>query len=325
MPPELSSGPGAVAPPRLLPGERAAGGTDPRASAPAGPASMVSRAVLHCDRVEGGVNRLTRLRSHGQIVLRPTQPKGFEPWASRSANAARVSVSAGTAGPLGGDRLSLDVHVGDGAVLVLNEISATVALPGTSGDRSVITFSVRVDRGATLIWLPEPVIAARGCDHRQEISVELAADARFFLRESLITGRYGEEPGDVQQHVRVLREGVPVYDQNLRLGPGFRGWDSPAVTDRARAVGSMIVVDPGSTIGVGRSDLVDHATVSVGLEDDVVQVSAVAPDSLELARSMDEALSRLGPPWAPDDSARNPGGEPATGPDDPHEPLEEKI
>lgn len=262
------------------------------------PAAMNARAVLHCEHVDGR-NRITRMRSHGQIVLRPTQPTGFEPWAHRSTTAARVSISAGTAGPLGGDRLTLDVHVGPGSTLVLNEISATLALPGTSGEQSIITYTVRVDEGATLIWLPEPVIAARDCDHRQDIRVDLAADARFFLRESLITGRHGEEPGNIQQHVRVVRDGEPVYDQNLRLGSRFAGWDSPSVTDRSRSVGSIVVVDPGSTLGAGRADLIDHDTVSLGLADDVVQVTAVAADSLTLARSLDEALRRLGPPWSP--------------------------
>lgn len=283
---------------------------------------MVSRAALHCESV-GGRNRLTRLRSHGQIVLRPTQPKGFEPWAHRSASVARVSVSAGTAGPLGGDRLSLDVHVGTGAVLVLNEISATLALPGTSGAQSSMTYTVRVDRGATLIWLPEPVIAARGCDHRQDIRVELAADARFFLRESLITGRHGEDPGDVQQRVRITRDGAPVYDQNLRLGARFRGWDSPGVTDRARAVGSVVVVDPGSTIGRGRADLVDEGTVTLGLEHDVVQVSAVAGDSLKLCTSIDAALARLGVPWTPEIRPPRPGNGTISGEDHSQEPIEE--
>lgn len=263
------------------------------------PASMTSRAVLHCENVGGRSNRITRLRSHGQIVLRPTGPKGFEPWTHRSATAGRVSVSAGAAGPLGGDRLSLDVYVGSGAVLVLNEISATLALPGTSGEQSIVTFTVRVDDGATLIWLPEPVIAAHDCDHRQNIRVDLAADARFFLREQLITGRHGETPGNIQQHVRVVRDGAPVYDQNLRLGTHFRGWNSPAVTNRSRAVGSIIVVDPASTIGAGRADLIDDNTVSLGLADDIVQVTAVAADNLELSRSLDEALRRLGPPWSP--------------------------
>lgn len=266
--------------------------TDPRAAA------MTARAALSCENVDGAVNRLTRLRSEGQFVLRPTQPKGFEPWTHGTADAGRVSVSSGTAGPLGGDRLSLDVFVGPGAVLVLNEISATLALPGTSGEQSIMDFTVRVEDGATLIWLPEPVIAARNCDHRQNIRVSLAVSARFLLREELIVGRHNEVPGNIQQQVRVRRDGQPIHDQNLRLGQRYQGWDGPSVADRNKAVGNMLIVDPASGIGNNRADLIDAQTISVGLDEDVVQASAVAADSLALSHALDEVIDRLGPPWS---------------------------
>lgn len=262
---------------------------------------MTARAVLRCENPDGRANRLTRLRSEGPFVLRPTRPKGFEPFTHGDPAAARVSLSAGAAGPLGGDRLALDVHVGPGAVLVLNEISATLALPSTSGAQSLITVTVRVEEDATLIWLPEPVIAARGCDHRQNIRVSLTQSSRFLLREDLLLGRHAETPGTVQQHVRVARAGRTVHDQHLRLGGRFRGWDGPAVADQSRAVGSLLVVDPGSSIGAGRADLIDENTASLGLDEDIVQVSAVAADSLALSHGLRRALTTMGPPWSPHD------------------------
>lgn len=147
---------------------------------------MSASAALTCELDARGANRLSRMRSEGQLVLRPTHAKGFEPWAHYQAGVARVSLSAGTAGPLGGDRLHLEVVIGDGASLVLNEISATLALPGTTGDRSLMSIDVQVGEGAGFIWLPEPVIAAHGCDHRQEVRVRLAESARVLLREELI-------------------------------------------------------------------------------------------------------------------------------------------
>ncbi|GHD37629.1 hypothetical protein GCM10007147_45800 [Nocardiopsis kunsanensis] len=101
---------------------------------------MTASAALTCELDGRGVNRLSRLRSEGQLVLRPTRAKGFEPWAHSRGEVARVSLSSGTAGPLGGDRLHLDVVIGDGASLVLNEISATLALPGTTGTAVALPF-----------------------------------------------------------------------------------------------------------------------------------------------------------------------------------------
>lgn len=266
---------------------------------------MSASAALTCELDGRGTNRLSRLRSEGQLVLRPTHPKGFEPWAHRRGEVARVSLSAGTAGPLGGDRLHLDVVVGDGASLVLNEISATLALPGTTGDRSLMSIDVQVGEGACFIWLPEPVIAARGCDHRQEVRVRLAESARFFLREELIAGRHGEQPGTIAQRVRVTRGGAALYDQELRLGERHIGWDTPAVADAARCVGSTLVVDPGGTIGTGsavsqtRSDVVDDSTTIMGIAADTVQISSVGEDNLAVGRSTSAALRKLGRPWAP--------------------------
>lgn len=260
------------------------------------PTAMTAHGVLRCEYVDGR-NTITRMRSEGQFVLRPTHPKAFEPWTNRSPSAARVSISAGTAGPLGGDHLSMDVHVGPGATLVLNDISATLALPGNHGERSEMTCRIRIEDGGTLVWMPEPVIAARGCDHQQRILVDLDAGSRFYMREELIIGRHNEEPGNIEQRVRISRSGHAVYDQNLQLGSRYAGWNSPSVTSSAKAVGTMIIVDPGTEIGAERSDLINADTVSVGLEPDVVQTTAVAATSLELSRALDAAASLIGPPW----------------------------
>lgn len=258
---------------------------------------MTAQAALHC-HYRDGRHQLTKLRSHGQFVLRPTHPKSFEPWAQGGLDVARVSVSSGTAGPLGGDDLWLDVEVGPGATLVLNEISATLALPGPHGDSSKTTFTVRVAEGGTLIWLPEPVIAARGCDHHQKILVELEESSRFFLREELILGRHNESPGNIQQHLRITRGGAALYDQNLQLGRRYHGWDSPAVAAAAKAVGTMTIIDPGSAIGRKRSDIIGPHVASVGLDDDVVQAMALAENSLILRRALDEAAVRVGGMWS---------------------------
>lgn len=268
---------------------------------------MSASAALTCERDEQGRHWLSRMRSEGQLVLRPTHAKGFEPWAHLQRDVARVSLSAGTAGPLGGDRLRFDVVVGDGASLVLNEISATLALPGRSGAQSVLSIDVQVGAGASLIWLPEPVIAARGCDHRQEVRVRLASSARFLLREELIMGRYGEQPGTITQRVRITRSETTVYDQELRLGAQHRGWDTPAVAGTAKCVGSTLVVDPGSAIGTGgpatrmRADIIDESTAMMGIAADAVQISSTGQDNLAVRRSIRDALNLLGSPWGQGD------------------------
>ncbi|WP_460370693.1 urease accessory protein UreD, partial [Actinocorallia lasiicapitis] len=90
----------------------------------------------------GGRPRLTRLRSDGPIALRDT-PEGL------------FIVGAG-AGPLGGDRLRLDIEVKAGATLRIRSVAAALALPGTGGE-SRYTIDARVD--GHLDFAPEPTVA----------------------------------------------------------------------------------------------------------------------------------------------------------------------
>ena len=71
-------------------------------------------------------------------------------------------------GPLGGDLLRLDVHVGAGSALALGEISPTLLLPGPRRERSRTEIDISVGAGATLAWFPELVIATPGRRRRGE-------------------------------------------------------------------------------------------------------------------------------------------------------------
>ena len=74
----------------------------------------------------------------------------------------------GTAGgPHGGDDLSTEVVVTPGTELTVRSVAATVALPG-DGSRSQQRLCVDVGEGATVRWVPEPLVAAAGCHHRAD-------------------------------------------------------------------------------------------------------------------------------------------------------------
>lgn len=170
-----------------------------------------------------GRSRLTTLRSQTPLVLRPTAITTDVPWAGTRSDVARVSLAAGAAGPVGGDQLSLDISVGPGSTLVLSEISASLLLPGVHGERSSTRTRIQVAAGGTLVWLPQPVIAARGCHHLNDVRVELEEGARLLMREELLLGRHGETPGSLAQRVQVRLGGRPLYHQHLDLGPAAPG------------------------------------------------------------------------------------------------------
>ncbi|MFD8452328.1 MULTISPECIES: urease accessory protein UreD [Streptomyces] len=241
--------------------------------------------------------RISVLRSGWPLMLRTTSPLAATPvtaWASRTADAARVHLAAGAAGPLGGDQLRLEVRVGPGSALVLGEIAATLLLPGTYGGRSRLDVRVHVGAGAALAWLPELVIAARGCRHTTDTRVVLEPGARLVLREEVLFGRYGEACGGYRQRVRVETGQGPLYDQELSTGPTAPGWDGPAVTAGRPAAGTLLVVDPDAAAGDSAADAFrDSDTALMELGGGARLLSALAPDTATLRQRLDDAAARL--------------------------------
>lgn len=248
--------------------------------------------------------RISVLRSGWPVMLRTTSllaPSPTTTWACRTADAAHVHVAAGAAGPLGGDLLRLDVRVGRGSALVLGEIAPSLLLPGTYDEESRLDVRIHVGVDASLAWLPQLVIAARGCRHVTDVRVVLERGARLVLREEVLFGRHGESPGSFRQRVRVESEHGPVYDQELASGPGAPGWDGPAVTAGRRAAGTVLVVDPALPSG--------HATAVPGRDPDTavmalpgtgaVLAACLAADTAVLRRHLDLATARLLTPADP--------------------------
>ncbi|MFI7679245.1 urease accessory protein UreD [Actinophytocola sp. NPDC049390] len=261
---------------------------------------MRARAHLRTRRAVDGAGRarteLAALRSQAPLTLRPTIPRRTGPSAVDGAEPARVSLTAAAAGPVGGDDLALTVHVGAGTTLVLDEVSATLLLPGADGARSLLRIRVCVEEGATLVWLPEPVIAARGCHHVTDVAVDLAPDSRLLMREEVLLGRHGEASGRFRQLVRVHRDGRPVHRQDLRLGaePGR----SPVVVGAHRAVGSLLVVEPAlppvETTLLGE----DGALFPLAC-DGAALAQGLSADSIGLRGQLDRATALLDRPWTP--------------------------
>jgi urease accessory protein len=192
-----------------------------------------------------GGTRLAVLRGEPPLVLRRTGPRDAGPrgpgWRD---GAVEVHLVGGAAGPLGGDRLRLDIEVGPGAALCLRTVAASLALPGADGTPSRVTVTARVAGGGRLAWLPEPLIAATGCRHVADSTVDVADGGRLCWREELVCGRHGEEPGDARVGTTVRYAGRTLHRQEVSVGPAAPGWAGPAVLGGARALGSVLLVDP---------------------------------------------------------------------------------
>jgi len=200
------------------------------------PAGMRASARIVAVTDGRGGTRLPVLRGQPPLLPRRTGPGGPGP--------ATVHLVGGAAGPLGGDVLHLEIVVGPGASLRLGSVAATVALPGRGGAPSCLTVDVTVAEDGDLHWLPEPLIAARGCRHHTASTVDLAEGARLMWRDELVCGRHREPSGDATLSTVLRYAGRTLYRSDLAVGPSAPGWAGPAVLGGARVNGTLLVVDP---------------------------------------------------------------------------------
>ena len=202
------------------------------------------------------------------------------------AGTATVYLVGGAAGPLGGDRLRLDIEVGPDATLCVRTVAASVALPARTGTSSRFEITVTVAGGGSLEWLPEPTVAAAGCHHVTSASVELAEGAALRWREELIFGRYGEPAGSATISTSVRYAGRPLLRQSLSIGDGAAGWDGPAVLDAAKATGSLLTV--GSEVEAADTpEVLGPTAVRMPLAGPGTLVCATAPDAHTLRKYLD--------------------------------------
>ncbi|WP_239335764.1 urease accessory protein UreD [Frankia sp. CiP3] len=295
-----------------------------------GRASISAHAAVRVDPTDDGGIRVSELRSQVPLVLRRTgttdrHGSHNDPQHMRLPTVTIHLVNA-AAGPLAGDRLRLDIAVGTGVCLRLRTVAATVALPGFGGrgdhgdgncrgdnhgddhwddtDRSSL-FDVHADvgPGATLVYLPEPTVAARGCRHRMRASIRLASTACLLWREEIVLGRFGEPAGSISTALRVDvsdqehnqkqdrdqgddRTWRPLLRQELTLDPAMPGLDGPAVLGTARVAGSLLIAGPGPA-GLVTGPAVTDTFALLPLAGPGVLISALASDAVTLRQALE--------------------------------------
>jgi urease accessory protein len=220
--------------------------------------------------------RLTVMESSPPLVLRATPDA--------------VYVVGGAYTPLGGDDLELDVDVAPGASLVVRSAAASVALPGPDGAPSRLRVTASVGAGASLVWHPEPGVAAAGCHHRSDAAVSLAAGASLVWREEVVLGRHDEPGGRWTSSLRVDLEGRPLLRHRLDLGAGT-DWDSPAVGGGARCSGSLLAVGHSVQPNRRMTPVSLHRMVVMPLAGPAVLVVALGDDPIDIALGLSGALA----------------------------------
>ncbi|WKD37546.1 urease accessory protein UreD [Streptomyces xanthophaeus] len=251
------------------------------------PAGLRATARIHAVADGRGGTALPLLAGEGPLALRRTR--------SPSAAEAGVMLVGAMSAPLGGDHLTVEATAGPGAQLALASAAATLALPGRSGEPARYDVHLTLGDGASVRWLPEPLVSVRGSDLRVRTRVRLAPTARLVLREEQVLGRTGEVPGLLSSRLTVDRGGRPLLDQELACGPGAPGgWDGPAGLAGYRALGQLLVVEPAFAEDPPAAAVLGEFAAVTPLAGPAVLVTVLAADALLVRELLDEACRTYG-------------------------------
>jgi urease accessory protein len=173
-----------------------------------------------------------RWRSAAPVVLRPT-------------GRHRMHLVQAGGGPLGGDDLALDIHLGVGSTVQLRSTAATVVQPGPCPGAARWAVRASVAEGAVLDWQPEPTVVCDGAELHSRVQVTLQLGAQAILREEVVLGRAGQRGGRFIGEFTIEWAGVPLLAHTLLLDGADPALTGPAGTGGARAVGMLAVIGEG--------------------------------------------------------------------------------
>ncbi|MBS0512442.1 MAG: urease accessory protein UreD [Proteobacteria bacterium] len=175
-------------------------------TAPKGPGGW--HASLRLAYAKRGLRSVLAERSHlGPLrVQRPLYPEG-----EAVCHTILVHPPAGIAG---GDALSVDVAVGDGAHVLLTTPGAGKWYRSAGGRGSLVQ-RLEVGSGGVCEWLPQESIVFDGALGDLATEVSLQGDACFIGAEMVCFGRTGAGErftrGELAMRTRIERDGRPVW------------------------------------------------------------------------------------------------------------------
>jgi urease accessory protein len=134
---------------------------------------------------------------------------------------AHVMIVHPPGGICSGDVLALDWHCSPGSAALVTTPGATKWYRKADAGAGHQTIRLKVDQGAALEWLPQEAIAFEGCEARSQLSLQLRGDARCIGWDVWVLGRKARGEtfarGLVKQHVRIERDGVPLYVEHAAI------------------------------------------------------------------------------------------------------------
>ena len=247
-------------------------------------------AVALSVQARDGATHLAGLRQSG--CLKCILPRVFRP----AAEAVLVNTAGGITG---GDRIDVSATLRAGTQLSITTQAAERIYRTVDGSTGRVATTIEVGEAAGLYWLPQETILFDRARLQRRLEIDLAADARLLLCETLVFGRaaMGEQVRDLhlEDRITVTREGAALYRDGIRLnGDATAILRGAAVGAGAGAVATLVFADPDAEALLARVRALLPETAGASLlGDNLLVLRALADDSLSLRRYLIPVLELL--------------------------------
>jgi urease accessory protein len=251
-----------------------------------------ARGALNISAVSaaGDQSRLKDLRQQGSYrAIFPRPIKG-------TIEAVIINTAGGITG---GDKFATKVTAYDHAKVSVTTQAAERIYRAPNATAGSMQTRLEVKPNAQLYWLPQETILFEGSRLRRRLEVDVAQGAKFLMVEPLVFGR--EASGESLQScslddsVCITCDEKPVYVDRIKLNGDIAATlKRPAVANGARAMASIVLVDPTAKAlldGV-RALLPSFGGASL-LADNILVIRLLCSDSFALRTALLPILTHL--------------------------------
>jgi urease accessory protein len=247
-------------------------------------------------RAKDGRTRVADLFQEGSLKVRLPRPR-----CDREADLVMMNIAGGLTG---GDRLSVEITMGEGACATVTTPACECVYRSIEGE-AFIEQRLQVGRGARLDWIPQETILFDRSRMRRRLDVQLEADAEITLAEAVLFGRtaMGETVncGSFLDLWTIRRGDRLLFADAIRIAEPFNAITACPTTLGGRAAMASLV-HVGQALDLKRDALragfesSEEALAGASVVGDVLVAKIVAPGGLALRRALIPALAALREP-----------------------------